>query len=226
LSAAGQVGYDPPVIFPRIAMFRLAIVSLCVVFIPLAAAAPEPKKPDMPASFLPSSVGDTLVIEETRSTADGSTTRLITRTVKSVDRVVGHVVVVIQEESKGSKTSEEVYDQSDAGLFILARDGQFFDSPLCVARLPLKAGDTWEVNDPAVYSVPLKFTTGEEEEIKVPAGRYKAVRIEKKMVLRNGKMIRVTDWAAPGIGVVKVRAWFADGSEAVQILKSFTPAKK
>jgi hypothetical protein len=204
----------------------LAILSGCLLAFPLANADPPPKAPEKPLSFLPDTVGDTLVIEETRPTADGETTRLITRTVVAAKRTDGASVVAIKEEKERAPPNVEMYQQSDSGLFLMSRDLQLFDPPCCVARLPLKAGDTWEVNDPDAFPTPIRFRVGKEEEIEVPAGKFKAVRIEKETILRDLKRVRVTEWTVPGMGAVKVRARLGDGTEIVHVLKSFTRAKK
>jgi hypothetical protein len=178
---------------------HFAVLSACLLALPPANADPQPRAPAGAVSFLPAAVGDTLVFEETRPAADGPTTRLVTRTVVEATAMrAGESVVAIREAKDGSAPKVEVYRQTDAGLFLALRDLHVFNPPCCVARLPLTAGDTWEVNDPAVFSGPIKFTTGEAEEVEVPAGKFQAVRIEKESVLRDGTRIRGTEWAAPG----------------------------
>ena len=203
----------------------------------LADGGPPPKSPDELRMWLPATVGDTLVFEETRPTADGTTTRLITRTVLSVDRKGDSALVSIKEEkppletgivrrAEGLVTENYVYQQTKAGVYLIMRDLEILDPPCCVGRLPLTAGDTWEVNNPAVFRAAIRYTTGTEEEVEVPAGNFKAVRIETKSVLRDATTIRGTDWVVAGMGVVKSRVRLPDGMEAVQVLKSYTPGKK
>jgi DUF3108-like len=205
---------------------RLSILSGCLLALPLANAGPPPKALEKAAYLLADTVGDTLVIEETRPTADGETTRLITRTVVAVKRSDTSLVVAVREEKEGAIPKVELYQQSDTGLFLTFRDLEVIDPPCCVARLPLRTGDTWEVNNPDVFPTPIRFRVGKEEEVEVPAGKFKAVRIEKDIILRDLKRIRVTEWTAPGVGAVKTRARLGDGTEVVQVLKSFTPGKK
>jgi hypothetical protein len=206
----------------------------------LATAGPPPKSPAEPVMWLPSAVGDKLVFEETRPAAEGTATRLITRTVLSVDRKGGSVWVSIKEEKppldprivrpdsgEGLLTESHVYQQTGAGVFLMIQgDLEVLDPPCCVARLPLTAGDAWEVKNQAVFPAAIRYTTGKEEEVEVPAGKFKAVRIDKESVLRDGKTIRVTDWVVLGLGTVKGRARLWDGTEVVQVLKSFAPGRK
>jgi len=217
---------------------RLPVVAACLLA-PLLARAGPPTAPAPDVPWLPVGVGDRLVMEETRPGPDGPATRLITRTVVAAERGSDSLLVCIREEKPGltdtllagegratTESKVEMYRQTRAGVYLVARDLQVFDPPCCVGRLPLKAGDTWEVNNPAIWPHPIKYTTGKEEEVEVPAGKFKATRIEKKGVLRDGTTVRVTEWVAPSVGVVKARARLQDGTAVVQVLKSVTPAKR
>lgn len=205
---------------------RLAILSVCLLALRLADAAPPAKAAEPPVSLLAATVGDTLVFQETRPTDDGGTTRLITTTVVEATRVGEALMVAVREEKEGAVPEVTIYQQTDAGLFLMTRDRQALSAPCCVARLPLRAGDTWEVNNPAVFPVAIKYTTGTEEEVEVPAGKFKAVRVESRSVLQDGKLTRATAWVAPGLGTVKTRVRLYNGTEITLSLKSFTPAKK
>ena len=171
--------------------------------------------------------------------AEGKATRRITRTVLSVDRKGASTVVAIKEEKPPLKSEivrqdeepapiieNHVYLHSRDGVFLIMRDLDVLDPPCCVVRLPLKAGDAWEVNCPTVFPAAIKCAIGNEEEVEVPAGRFKAVRIDKRSVLSDGKTVRATDWVVPGMGAIKSRALLPDGTEAIQILSSFTSGKK
>jgi hypothetical protein len=66
-----------------------------------------------------------------------------------------------------------------------------------------------------------------EEEVEVPAGKFKAVRVEAVRAA-GGREVRYTTWYAPGVGVVKhVLGDEADRDNSqVQALKAFTSGKK
>jgi hypothetical protein len=61
------------------------------------------------------------------------------------------------------------------------------------------------------------------ERVVVPAGTYRAVRVDMEMPYIDGRkgMAKRSYWYAPGVGRVKD---VADGE--VTVLKSFTPGKK
>ena len=85
-----------------------------------------------------------------------------------------------------------------------------------------------EVESPATPGNPsskFKYTTGKEEEVEVPAGKFKAIRVEMENVI-NGAVFRTTYWHAPGAGMVKIVSHDHKRGDRVQVLKSFTPGKK
>jgi hypothetical protein len=60
------------------------------------------------------------------------------------------------------------------------------------------------------------------EEVEVPAGKYRAVRVDTAAGMFNGNPVEAKAWYAPGIGLVKSEGSF--GHKLV--LKSFTPGKE
>jgi hypothetical protein len=60
--------------------------------------------------------------------------------------------------------------------------------------------------------------------VEVPAGKFRAVRLEIAVTAINGEKvpaIRLTGWYAPEVGLVKMNR----GTEWTRVLKSFTPGK-
>ena len=57
-----------------------------------------------------------------------------------------------------------------------------------------------------------------DDEVEIPAGKFKAVRVE---LADPGAEARTTLWFAPAVGVVKI----ASGANQVPVLKAFTPGK-
>jgi hypothetical protein len=110
------------------------------------------------------------------------------------------------------------------------------DSPPaeCVLKLPHKAGEKWEL--PAVKGSrgvvigvvvnprpSIQCLAREPEEVEVPAGKYRALRVDQTMGTGNDA-VRSSWWFAPHIGPVK---WTHKDRtrEFVMVLKSFTPGK-
>jgi hypothetical protein len=91
------------------------------------------------------------------------------------------------------------------GVRVHRSKGVAFDVPLMLFRFPLKAGDAWAgearaEGGPLAYS----FTTAGEEDVDVPAGKFRAFRVDWTMGATAGKT-----WLARGVGSVKET--FANG---------------
>jgi DUF3108-like len=70
----------------------------------------------------------------------------------------------------------------------------------------------------------VKFKAVGEEEVEVPAGRFKAVRVEQVEEVR-GRPTRAEEWYAPGVGLVR-RVSHQGAIRQVVELQSFTPGKE
>lgn len=93
-------------------------------------------------------------------------------------------------------------------------------------KFPFKAGDTW--TDERELSAGEMFTrtctVGGEEEIEVPAGKFKTVVVHSKT--KTGRFTqRDTEWFAPGVGRVKYVPPNGTRGEVTTVLKSFAPGK-
>jgi hypothetical protein len=108
-------------------------------------------------------------------------------------------------------------------VYRIAVGGRTYDPPVCLLKLPAKPGDTW-TTELSGKGQPRKtiYTYRGEEEVEVPAGKFKALKIESEM--ETGKSVRATFWYVAGIGMVKSSTKFGD-TERVYALKSFTAGK-
>jgi hypothetical protein len=193
---------------PRRIMFCLA-VSLCPA---LAASAPKPKGDHKPVLYLPTTVGDKRVLELSQNGKASEITEWVTAV-----ETKGEMTVVSFTREEGGPPLYQ-YGASADGVFGVSYEGEVYDRPLRVLKLPPKEGETWEVEPPATPGRPaqkFKYTTGKEEEVEVPAGKFKAVRVDVE---------GTTHWHAPGVGMVKSVTPDKRG-DRVQVLKSFTPGK-
>jgi hypothetical protein len=197
-------------------MFRS--LPLLLLAAPLFAA-PAPKGKG-PALYFNTRVGDTLVYEQT---VGGKVTEMTT-VVDSVEEKDGVLTVTIKR--KGVTDSTEKVQVTQAGVTILPTEGQGYSVPIPMLKLPAKKGDQWEVPGGKDSKVEFRLGYMGEEEVEVPAGKFKAHRVSMKIVPAGVKEfgMTVSFWFAPGIGPVKM---IGEGPspEIVQVLKSFTPGK-
>lgn len=177
-----------------------------------AAAAPAPKPPPVPGLYFAARKGDTWVYEWTTGAQKEEVTEVVTR-VEPRDQ--GNVVSVSRWTDGRFETPSRTLVSADG----LARLGE--GGPFRLLKLPAKPGERWEAESPARKS---KFMFLGEEEIEVPAGKFKALQVEAVSDVGNGQTVRATLWYAKGVGLVKKVAKSHQSIHTV-VLKSFTPAK-
>jgi hypothetical protein len=84
--------------------------------------------------------------------------------------------------------------------------GEVVDPPLAILKLPHKPGEAWERKE--LPWVSLRYTARESEVIRVPAGSFKVVRIDREIIAptldpKEYALAPEYYWYAPGVGVVK-----------------------
>ena len=96
--------------------------------------------------------------------------------------------------------------------------------PICLLRYPVKPGDTWEgEHQSAGEKSKVVVKIGEFQEIKVPAGKYKAITATLTTSIK-GQNITTTYWFAANVGIVKQTAMI--GALDINMeLEKFEPAK-
>jgi hypothetical protein len=138
----------------------------------------------------------------------------VTETVSAVEVKDGTYRVTVERESKGNFVT--VYEVSAKGVFRVASGGSALAEPVPLLKLPARPGDTWKTASGTA-------TVGKEEEIEVPAGKFKAIPVTTERETA-GRTVKTTTWLAPDVGVVK-RVGTVNDITTVYVLKSFTPGK-
>jgi hypothetical protein len=192
--------------------------------VPAALAAPGPKAGDAPPLYFPTTVGATAVREQTTGKLVGETTDTVTEVTKTAD---GVRVTVERTSKSGLRPVKYQTDVSAKGLAQVRFGPREFDPPTPLLKLPAKAGDTWEWEDRADEvrgPRKIKFRVVGEEEVEVPAGKFKSIRVAEEEEVR-GRTSKHESWYAPDVGLVKRVTQLVVG-EGVIVLKSFTPGKR
>jgi hypothetical protein len=204
-------------------MSRAAVLILSVPLLVVAAPAVKPKA----VYYHPTRVGDTRVYEFTNGDEKYEATEEITKVVEK-DGVLQVTGSWRRDGVAGAVNTVEVSERGVSGI-----EGKNINHSL---RLPAKEGETWshEVtgvlrNLPAgmvgrVAPPKLTFVTGKEEEVTVPAGKFRAIRVSMEIFSNKEVQGTMTYWHAPGVGLVKMVTTGGKG-ERTQVLKSFKPAK-
>jgi len=173
----------------------------------LAFAAPVPKAKDALPPFA-TTEGDTLEYEySTRGKPHAWYTERVTGAEKQKD---GSAHVTIRTAVTGGETFSTTFAVSGTVLSTVAKGQDQLTKPSRVLKLPLAVGAKWEeLNE--------KYEVTAEEEVEVPAGKFKAVKVEKTTSEGTWRT-----WYAPGVGIVKMTATV---TETVLELKAFKPGK-
>jgi hypothetical protein len=96
---------------------------------------------------------------------------------------------------------------------------------LLILKLPPKNGDSWKIDsksDGKVFRGGFKVG---EEEVEVPAGKYKAFRVSGQDLEVNSLKPNITTYYAEGVGIVKQIIEVADAKAEI-VLEKFEPGKK
>jgi hypothetical protein len=188
-------------------------------------AAPIPKAKDTPTLYGPTKEGDKRVYEVKVVKAKGGKEEVTeyTDVVTKAESKDGVVHVSLGRVINGRPGLTEDLEVSGKGVFHRAVNGRNVDPPMPLLKLPSKPGDKWEYQPQPGQTT--SFTVGTVEEVEVPAGKFKAIRVVSERS-GNGVSLQQTHWYAPGVGLVKMSTTKPGLEiEITQVLKSFTPGK-
>jgi hypothetical protein len=150
------------------------------------------------------------------------------QTVTKVEEKDGKYTVTVEGDSSAGgfrRKSEQVLIVSKDGVFRnKTLDGKESPEPLPLLKLPHKEGATWSedaTQNGRTGPEPVKvtFTMGKIEEVEVPAGKYKSIRVDQ-VIEAGGGTQKTTYWYAAGVGMVKLEA-----GGSITELTEFTPGK-
>ncbi len=191
-------------------------------------AAPVPKG-QTPAAYFPTATGTKWVYQVT-AVANNLPKRVseVTEVIVRVEEKDGGVVVHVARGSRPPTWEKLV---SAEGVFMSRREEGEYDPPLPLIRLERGAvAKKWEW-DSAAPGGPGGRLTGEcrgfdPEEVQVPAGRFRAIRVECVYTTGGGGLPwEDTNWYAPGVGRVK-GTQKSLGYQLETVLKSFSAGKR
>jgi hypothetical protein len=206
-------------------MIRSPAVLLAFALVaPAATAAPTLKGKEV--YYHPTTEGDKRVYES----RDGDRVRETADVVIKVEKKGETLIVTVGREIKGETRAIGKSEVSDKGVTVLMSGPFPLKTPHPKLKLPAKAGDQWTYESdggdgPAGSKT--THTVAKEEEVEVPAGKFKALRVDSELTvvgLAVESTRRRSDWYAPRVGLVK-SVINSGPRESTMVLKSFTPGK-
>ena len=199
---------------------RLAACLVLVAVLPVGSA-PRLKE-EAARTYFPMTVGDRWVVEMRYATTSSEYTEAVT----AVEKADGGTVVTVARGTEGQPDSLSQVKVTNEGLFRVSNLGTTYDPPYCILKFPVKPGQAWtsEVTSGGAVRTTFKYKAVEEEDVEVPAGKFRAVRLEVDIDTR-GQARKSVIWYAPRVGIVKMDHQDGD-SGYVRVLKKFEPGKK
>ena len=140
---------------------------------------------------------------------------------------------VNEKEERNRVLRKEWLAASDAGVrihrILRGRTEMEVESPFFKLKRDLKKDDEWEGEAKASEN-PAKhhYLVGPEEDIEVPAGKFKAVKVSVKIESGTRHVAEGCEWYAKNVGLVKSEMTIRFGGEGTTIvseLKEFKPGK-
>ena len=176
-------------------MTRFAALWILMLAVPLCAAPAERDTPD----YYPLKAGTTW--EYKVITAQGTGT--VTNTIAKIEKIDGKPLARLECEARGQVVASEHLTSTDKGIFRHRFNGIDFSPPVCLVKLPVKEGETWETEvkaGKATNKIACKVMGNEE--VTVGSGKYKALKTSVE-VEENGQKVLSTYWFAANVGIVK-----------------------
>jgi hypothetical protein len=197
--------------------YLLATLLTLISAVPPVTAAPVPVPKEEPLYF-PTRVGAEWVYDD-----DGYKYKFTVTKVEKKDSATLVTVEVYQSDGKTTQHSYTV-EVSKTGIRETLNFNRKVEPPTPLLKLPCAKGDKWEspFSLDGEKRADYAMTVGGVEEVKVPAGTFKAIRVDKVSIGVDKKTTQtITTWYAPGVGPVRI----AYRSGSTRDLISFTPGK-
>jgi hypothetical protein len=188
-----------------------------------ASAAPVPKDGEKPVLYFPTQVGTKMELKD--EARDWWSAGKITAS----ETKDGVTTVIIEWEffnkQDGRRPLTEKVAVSAKGVARLAYGQQVLDPPFYMLKLPIKKGDKWDTTFKTQSGKSEgQAVAGELEEVKTPAGTFKAVPVHFEYTIDKVTR-RMTHWYAPQVGLVQHSSTGYDGVPVIQVLKTFAPPR-
>jgi hypothetical protein len=201
-----------------VVMIRAAFAVLFLALAPLAVAR-DGKKPNL----YPLQLGNRWEYEFFEQSEPETKVEIVTEVTASETKG-GKITATLSATAPGMKAKGEQVTADERGVYRNGVSGLTADREFPIIKYPVKSGDTWKetvrIND---LDIEMKFVVGEVEEVKVPAGKFKATPFHATGKMKGGEM-RTTKWFVEGVGPVK-ETLTAGGRTYTMELKKFTPGK-
>jgi hypothetical protein len=150
-------------------------------------------------------------------------TQKFTNKVAKIETIDDKKLTQMESSLEGKVVASEHLTQTDKGVFRHRISGIELSKPVEIMRYPAKDGDTWE-GESAAGNEKMKLSAKvTAEEVTVPAGSYKAARVDIDST--GAQAVKASSWYVPDVGMVKQIIKL--GPVTIELeLEKYEPAKK
>ncbi|MCY2940148.1 MAG: hypothetical protein NTV50_00590 [Planctomycetota bacterium] len=177
----------------------LFVFGLALSCQPLATAQ---EKTQETKSYYPLKAGNKWTYQiESDTAAKGS--KLINQIAK-IEKIDGVSLSRLETTAKGKVVASEHLSITDKGIFRNRYNDEKINPPICILKFPTKKDSTWKTESMTGAEKLSVSCKSDEEEIEVPAGKFKTVKVVMDAeVVGAGIIVSTTYWFAQGVGIVK-----------------------
>ena len=149
----------------------------------------------------------------------------LTNQISKLETIDGKSLALVESSVNGSITATEHLTTTDKGIFRNRTNGVEISPPICLLKYPVTKGETWESEATlGNQQMKVKSKSVDIAEVTVPAGKYKAVRVDVEISVA-GLNASFSYWFAPDVGVVK-QTTDLGGSKISAELEKYEPPKQ
>lgn len=153
----------------------------------------------------------------------GEAKGMVINQIAKIEKIDDQSLARQETVAQGNVAATEHLSSTAKGIFRHRYNGVEVVPPVCVLRYPVKQGDSWG-SEAKVGDQTIKMTSRVgEEEVTVPAGKYKAITVQVDGDAAGTK-IRTTYWFVANIGFVKQVADIA-GNQIILEMEKFEAGK-
>jgi hypothetical protein len=148
-----------------------------------------------------------LSVPDVKPDPDGKFRTAVVYRIEGTENVEGKELLKFEMHRSGVITNTDLLTVDERGVLCWARinlDGELvkFDPPQPMIAMPLKRGARWNFDGRAGdLKVNQQYEVIGEEDVQVPAGKFRAFRIRSEQI--SPGLMTIDRWFAPGTGIVK-----------------------
>ena len=184
----------------------IVLVGVLIVLMNPVSFAGQDKKVKKTPDYYPLQVGNQWNYKLVE--ANGKEYAMINR-IARIETIDEKKYAVLEAEVGGKVIATEHLRPTDKGIVRLRTNNFECVPPIVLVKNPVKPGDKWggklTIMDGVANRDAKYDAVAEEEMVKVPAGRFKTLRVAIRLE-EGDKVVNTTYWFAPGVGFVKQTA--------------------